>query len=118
MEDSILNTVKKLLGLPKDYSPFDLDVIIDINSVFMSLRQLGVGPDKGFSISGPDETWQMFLGNYEIDFEAVKTYVYLKVRLIFDPPSSSFTLESINRMIQELEWRLNLQSEEALKNGQ
>ena len=117
MEDSILNTIKKLLGLPKDYSPFDLDVITDINSVFMSLRQLGVGPDKGFSISGPDETWQMFLGNYEIDFEAVKTYVYLKVRLIFDPPSSSFTLESINRMIQELEWRLNLQSEEALKNG-
>ena len=117
MNESILDSIKKRLGLPKEYTPFDPDVIMDINSSFMSLRQLGVGPDKGFSITGSDETWESFLGSYELDFEAVKTYIYLKVRLSFDPPATSFVLESINRQIQELEWRMNMQSEEVLKDG-
>lgn len=117
MNRGILETIKKALGLAEEYTPFDPDVIMYINSAFLNLRQLGVGPNKGFSITGYTETWEDFLGSYETDFEAVKTYIYLKVRLVFDPPSTSFVLDSINRQIAELEWRLNLQTEEGSKDG-
>lgn len=107
--ESILNSIKKLLGILKDYDEFDTDLIININSAFMILNQLGVGPKEGFHITGPEESWNAFLGERN-DLEATKTYVYLKVKLMFDPPSSSFVLSSINEQIGELEYRLLLQA--------
>lgn len=103
--ESILTSIKKLLGISAEYEHFDQDIIIHINSVFMILTQLGVGPEEGFSISDEDAVWSDFVqGNSLI--EAVKSYMYLKVRLLFDPPASSTVMESMNRMINEFEWRL------------
>lgn len=110
MEESILTSIKKLLGITEDYTQFDKDIVMHINSVFMILHQLGVGPEKGFSISDKDATW----GDYVIEdtnLEAVKSYVGLKVRLLFDPPLSSTVMECMNQMISEMEWRLNVQAE-------
>lgn len=112
MADSILTDIKKRLGLGEEYTPFDPDVIMDINAAFMTLRQLGVGADKGFSISGYEETWGQYLDGLRVDLEAVKMFIALKVRLSFDPPSSSFVIDSIQRQLDELEWRLNIQVEE------
>lgn len=114
--DSILNSTKKLLGILSDYDEFDTDLIININSALMILNQLGVGPKTGFRITGSTETWEDFLGE-RTDLEAVKTYVYLKVKLMFDPPSSSFVLSSINEQISELEYRLLLQAKGGDCNG-
>lgn len=109
--ESILTSIKKLLGIMEDYSHFDIDIIMHINTVLsMNLRQLGVGPSTGFAIQGAGETWDDFLGSGE-DYEAVKTYVYLKVRLLFDPPTASNVLEAIKSQIAEYEWRLNVQAE-------
>lgn len=105
--DSILTSIKKLLGIAEEYEHFDSDLIMHINSVFMVLNQLGVGPAEGFSIADKTETWEDFTQN-NLMIQSVKSYVYLKVRLLFDPPSSSAVMESINRQISELEWRLNL----------
>lgn len=105
--DSILTSIKKLLGIAEEYEHFDSDLIMHINSVFMVLNQLGVGPAEGFSIVDKTETWEDFTQN-NLMIQSVKSYVYLKVRLLFDPPSSSAVMESINRQISELEWRLNL----------
>lgn len=107
MNDSILTSIKKMLGITEEYTHFDQDIIIHINTVLMILRQLGVGPEEGFTITDSYETWGDFLTDNK-DIEAVKTYVYLKVRLLFDPPLSSAVTESINRSINELEWRLNI----------
>lgn len=107
MENSILNDVKKLLGILPDYTEFDQDVIIDINSVFNILYQLGVGP-AGFSISDSSTTWSAYIGD-STQLNMVKTYIYLKVRLMFDPPPSSALTSSIEKQIAELEWRLNAQ---------
>lgn len=104
--DSILTSIKKLLGITEDYIYFDQDIIMHINSVFMILNQLGVGPKEGFVISDSSNTWNEFSSD-ELKIESVKTYIYLKVRLMFDPPQSSAVMESINRQISELEWRLN-----------
>lgn len=106
--NSILNSIKKMLGLEANYTAFDTDIIIHVNSVFLSLNQLGVGPPEVFSISSAEEPWTSFFGDSQ-ELEAVKSYIYLKVRLIFDPPTSSAVIESINRSISELEWRLNIQ---------
>ena len=103
--ESILTSIKKLLGLTEDYEAFDTDIIIHINSVFMILNQLGVGPNDGFRISDKSTVWLDFTSDDKM-IEAVKTYIYLKVKLIFDPPSSSTVLESYNKQISELEWRL------------
>lgn len=108
--DSILTSVKKMLGITEEYDNFDPELVIYINSVFTVLFQLGVGPDEQFHITGKKEVWTDFLP--EGDIEAVKTYVYFKVRLMFDPPSSSFVLESFNKQISELEWRMNVLAEE------
>lgn len=105
--DSILTSIKKLLGIAEDYTNFDTDIIIHINSVFSILTQLGVGPSEGFSISDNRDTWYDFIGD-SIKIELVKTYIYLKVRLVFDPPQSSSVIDAINRTINELEWRLNV----------
>lgn len=105
--DSILTSVKKMLGITEDYEHFDADLIMHINSVFMILTQLGAGPSEGFSIEGKSDTWDDFISTGS-NLEAVKSYVYLKVKLLFDPPLSSAVMESMNRMISELEWRLNV----------
>lgn len=108
--ESILTSIKKLLGIEDDYTAFDTDIIININSVFMTLNQLGVGPKSGFSISGKETSWSAYLGDSKL-VEGVKMYVYLKVRLAFDPPNHAFVIESINKQIAELEWRLTVQAE-------
>lgn len=108
--ESILTSIKKLLGITEEYEHFDSDIIMHINAVLMGLTQMGVGSSSGFFIRGNTETWSDFLGD-RIDLEAVKTYVYLKVKLLFDPPTSSSHQESINRSISEIEWRLNFQVE-------
>lgn len=100
-----------MLGLDKDYNAFDTDVLVDINSTFLSLSQLGVGPEEPYSISGEDETWMDFLGDDITKYQAVQTYIYLKVRLLFDPPSSGVLHEAMERLIKETEWRLNIQHE-------
>ena len=108
--DSILTSIKKLLGIAEEYTQFDADIIKHINTVFMILTQMGVGPPEGFSITGVYETWDDFLSG-STNLEGVKTYVYMKVQLMFDPPTSSAKLDSANRIISELEWRLNLAGE-------
>ena len=108
--DSILDSVKKLLGIASDYTQFDDDIIMHINTVFLNLTQLGVGPETGFFIEDSSAEWGDFIGN-NANMNAVKTYVYLKVKLLFDPPLSSAVIESTNRMIAELEFRLNVAAE-------
>lgn len=110
MTDSILTSIKKLLGRTEDYTSFDTDIIIHINSAFMVLNQLGVGSSDGFSITDKNATWDEFIKD-ENKLEAVKTYIYLKVKLMFDPPLSSAVMEANKQMIDELEWRLNVQSD-------
>lgn len=108
--DSILTTIKKLLGITEEYDHFDQDLIIHINSAFMTLAQLGVGPKDGFAIQSVNDTWSDFMPNNP-KLESVKTYIGLKVRLIFDPPTSSFVLDAYKNVIAELEWRLNVEAE-------
>lgn len=106
--ESILTSIKKLLGISEDYKQFDDDIIMHINTVFLNLTQLGVGPSEGFSIEDDSTYWEDFVDiENNAQLHAIKSYVYLKVRLLFDPPLSSAVIESTNRMISELEWRLN-----------
>ena len=114
--DSILTSIKKLLGITAEYKQFDPDLIIHINSVFLILKQLGIGPEQGFSISGEYETWKQFLPEGSENFEAVKSYMYIKVKLLFDPPTSSAVMEAMNRIASEYEWRLNVEAESAPVN--
>lgn len=103
--DSILTSIKKLLGIQEEYEHFDVDIIMHINTAFMVLTQLGVGPSEGFTIDDKYDVWSDFTTE---NLEAVKTYVYLKVRIAFDPPNSSSVMEAMNRQISEYEWRLNV----------
>lgn len=105
--NSILTSIKKMLGIPEEDSAFDNDIVMHINTVFGILAQMGVGSQDGFSITGYEETWDSFAEN-QTKLEMVKSYIYLKVRLLFDPPQNSSLIESINRLISELEWRLNV----------
>lgn len=109
--DSILTSIKKMLGITEECTDFDADLIIHINSVLMILTQIGVGPSEGFFIEDKEDFWDDFLEDDIEQLESVKTFVYLKVRLIFDPPSSSAVAESFNRTISELEWRLHIAAE-------
>ena len=102
--DSILTTIKKLLGINEEYTTFDNDLIVHINSVISILSQIGVGPSDGFSIRDESSTWNELVSDKRL--ESVKSYVYLKVKLLFDPPQSSVVMESYNRVISELEWRI------------
>lgn len=104
--DSILNTIKKLLGLDASYTAFDTDVIIGINSAFSTLHQLGVGPASGFAITGATEKWDDYLDDYGT-LENVKQYIYLKTRYVFDPPTGG-VLTAMDAVIKELEWRINV----------
>lgn len=115
--DSILTSIKKLLGIAEDYEQFDPDIIMHINTVFMTLtQQLGVGPSEGFSIESKEETWDDFIPEDFEQFAAVKTYVYQNVKLLFDPPLSSAVIEVINRSIAQLEWRLTEAAQ--IQNGE
>ena len=126
ISESILTSIKKLLGIDENYKHFDADIIMHINSVFSILTQMGVGPSNGFSISGKDDTWSAFITDKPNIFSLVKSYVYMKVRLLFDPPLSSAAIESINRQISEFEWRLfvaadpvkNTSGKEESQNGE
>lgn len=104
--DSILTSTKKALGIGESYLAFDPDVIMHINSVLAILHQLGIGPDEGYQIDGDSQTWSDFFGD-DPRLNFIKSYVYLKVRLLFDPPTGT-VLESFNRQISELEWRINV----------
>ena len=108
--DSILTSVKKIIGISEEDENFDTDLIMHINSVLMILNQLGVGPEDGFSITDKSAVWTDVIGDNKL-IEATKTFVGLKVRLIFDPPTSSAVLDSINKTISELEWRINVMVE-------
>lgn len=105
--DSVLTSIKKLLGINADDKSFDTDIIIHINSALATLSQLGVGEKVGFAISDDSATWQSVFGGSLSLIGIIRDYVYLKVRLIFDPPTSSFVVESIKQNISELEWRIN-----------
>lgn len=104
---SILTSIKKMLGITEEYTPFDEEIIMHINSVFTILTQLGVGPSEGFSIEDKSYEWTDFIDDIS-KIEAVKSYVYLKVKLIFDPPDRAAVMEAYKNQIAEFEWRLNI----------
>ena len=108
--NSILTSIKKMLGIEESYTHFDSDLIMHINSVFVILKQLGIGPENGFAIEDHSATWDDYLGSNK-NLEFVKTYIYLKVRLLFDPPTSSAMIEAVNKNINDLEWRINIEAE-------
>lgn len=107
---SILVSIKKLLNVEETDDSFDTDIGMLINNEFMTLHQLGIGPDEGFSITDADTKWADFSSDKTL-IETVKAYVYMKVRMIFDPPASSVVADAFNSQIRELEWRLNIQAE-------
>lgn len=113
--ESILTSIKKLLGIEEEYEHFDTDIIIYINAAFMNLNQLGIGPSTGFMIEDKTSTWVDFIGN-RTDLSAIKTYVFLKTRLIFDPPQMGYLVDAITNQIRELEWRLNIQVESGIED--
>lgn len=106
--NSILDDIKKMLGIDSGYDAFDVDIITNINTAIMSLTQFGIGPSVGFRVTGSTENWDALLTN-DTFVEGAKTFVYLKVKLAFDPPTSSFAVEAIKEQILELSWRLMVQ---------
>jgi len=110
---SILTTVKRTLGLEEDYTVFDQEVILHINSVFGTLHQLGVGPVNGFEIEDADAIWSDFL-NDDLTLSPVKSYMYLRVRMLFDPPTLGYIITAMQEQIQELEWRINVVREDVM----
>ena len=114
MQESILTSIKKLLGITEEYTHFDADIIMHINSVFMILMQLGIGPADGFSISDDSAVWSDFLSDSKW-LEGVKSYIYLKVSLLFDPPQSGTLIGSKEKLIEEFEYRCRVEQE--FRNG-
>lgn len=110
MNESILTSIKKLLGIAEEYTHFDTDIMIHINSVFMDLHQLGVGPEDGYQVDNVADAWNEFVTS-DKNLEAVKTYTYLRVKMIFDPPTNGSVLNAYKEQIDKLEWRLNVQAE-------
>lgn len=106
--DSIMNTIKKLLGIDIDDTSFDTDVIININSAIFGLSQMGIGPNNTFIVTSADQTWSDYIGSSLVNLESIKSYIYLKTKIIFDPPTSSTVVDAFNRSMQELEWRMML----------
>lgn len=115
--ESILTSIKKLLGIAADYEQFDTDIIIHINSAFSTLTQLGVGPSGGFIIQDETSTWSDFTAD-DPKLEFVKTYIYLKVRLVFDPPTTGSVIEAIKQNISEYEWRLMIAADQVKSTGE
>lgn len=111
MEKSILTSTKKILGIAEDYTVFDLDIITHINTAFSTLTQLGVGPAEGFMIEDAEAEWPDFIVD-DYQYNSVKSYVFLKVRQLFDPPQTSYLITATEKQIQELEWRLNVHRED------
>ena len=111
MITSILTSVKKTLGLPELDTSFDEDIVLHINSVFATLNQLGIGPANGFAIEDKVPTWDAFLGT-DPRRNNVKSYMYLKVRVLFDPPNTAHLQDAMQKNILELEWRINAYREE------
>lgn len=110
ISDSILETIKKLIGISEEYPVFDIDLIVAINSSFMILNQLGIGPDKPYTISDSSAKWSDFFGDEEV-FALAKSYIYLRCKLLFDPPSSGVLHEAVERQISEFEWRMHVQAD-------
>lgn len=109
VEKSILLSIKKMLGIAEDHHAFDVDILLDINATFLTLNQLGIGPKLQYSITDDTDTWKDFLGDQKDYIAAVQTYVYMRVRLMFDPPTNSFLVDSMQKQIQEFEWRFTIQ---------
>ena len=107
MDESILVSIKKLLGIAEDYDYFDQDIVMHINAAFMVLTQLGIGPSEGFLITDDTDTWSDFIDD-ATNLGSIQSYVYMKVKLMFDPPQNSFTVDSMTKLVNELEWRLNI----------
>jgi hypothetical protein len=110
MEASILISTKKVLGVTQEYTVYDLDIITFINAAFSILSQLGVGPEEGFMIDDDSAKWSDFVVPPN-QLNLVKTYIYLKVRLLFDPPTTSYLIEATTKQLEEYEWRLNVYRE-------
>lgn len=108
--DSILNSIKKLIGYEPDYNRYDTDLIIHINTALSTLTQLGVGSSSGFFITDSSANWNDFIGEVD-NLESVKTYVYVKVKLVFDPPPTAAAIDALNKLANELEWRINNSAE-------
>ena len=108
MDKSILTTIKKLLNIPESHTDFDSDIVMHINSAFSVLQQLGVGPEEGYMILGAEEKWSDYLPEANNQLNMVITLVHLRVRLVFDPPATSFGIDAIKEQIKEYEWRLNV----------
>lgn len=118
MKSSILTSIKKMLGIAEEYTHFDSDLIMHINSVLSILTQIGVGPSNGFSIQDDSTEWSQFIPDSDIKkLGFVKSYVGLKVKLLFDPPTNSSVMEAMNKMIGELEFRLNVESDNLASGG-
>lgn len=113
-EDSILGTVKTAIGLPQEYTPFDADLILLVNSVLATLTQMGIGPVGGFVITGPNETWTDFVGDDECKKHTM-TYVGLKTKMLFDPPANSSLSTVYDNEIKELEWRIGVKIDGTLR---
>ena len=112
MEDSILNSIKKSLGITPEYTQFDPEIIMHINSVFMFLQQIGVGPTNTYSIESDSETWTDFFSSANVkDVSAAKSLMFLKVKMLFDPPTIGSVNESYNKLIDELTWRCSIEGD-------
>lgn len=114
MTDSIFVTIKKMLGLGADYTPFDAEIMVHINSVILNLTQMGIGPKDGFMVLDYNQKWSDFLPS-NVNLEAAKTYIYLQVKMLFDPPTNSFVMDSYEKQSEKMLWRLNVQAESVEK---
>lgn len=117
MNDSILNSIKKLLGIDNQYEHFDQDIILAINTELNVLNQLGVGPEEGFKIEDSDSKWSDFVGDRK-DLEMIKTAVHMRTKLLFDPPQNSFLVDILNKQLAEIEWRIDAQQIAAKKEDE
>lgn len=112
MESSILTSIKKNLGIDASYTVFDQDIITYINAAFSTLTQLGVGPAVGFMIDSADDVWDDFIVlDDDREYNSIKIYIQLRVRMLFDPPQTSYLLDAMTEQINQLEWRLNVHRE-------
>ena len=108
MDESIFESIKSLLGPDASYDVFDQDILIHINSAISVLTQLGVGPSTGFIVTGPEETWRDFIGN-DNALQMIKSYIYMKVKIAFDPPANGSVLSAYQDACKEYEWRINVE---------